>query len=149
VTRVKPAEVRLYVDADILGLAHVLASLRYDVTFPGDTGGVVHKRKRPPCPITTPDTDDDIWIPAVTLRRWLIITRDRHIQIRRREITVVREHGARMVTITGEDVKSTFDQLEVLMCQWRKVLECLEQEGPFIYAATRTAFRSVALTQDT
>lgn len=28
----KPAEVRFYVDADLLGLAKVLAGLRFDVT---------------------------------------------------------------------------------------------------------------------
>lgn len=40
-TRVKPAEVRFYIDADILGVGHVLAGLRPDVTYPGDPGAVV------------------------------------------------------------------------------------------------------------
>jgi hypothetical protein len=39
VSRIKPAEVRYYIDADILGLARVLAALRPDVTYPGDPGG--------------------------------------------------------------------------------------------------------------
>jgi hypothetical protein len=34
VTRIKPATVRFYIDADILGLAKVLASLRADITYP-------------------------------------------------------------------------------------------------------------------
>jgi hypothetical protein len=48
VSRVKPAEIRFYLDADILGLAHVLVGLRPDVTYSGDPGGVMHKRLRPP-----------------------------------------------------------------------------------------------------
>ena len=36
----KPATIRFYVDADTLGLAHILTKLRYDVTCPGDPGGV-------------------------------------------------------------------------------------------------------------
>lgn len=43
-SRTKPAEVKFYVDADLLGLGHVLAGLRPDVTYPGDLGVVIHKR---------------------------------------------------------------------------------------------------------
>lgn len=67
-TKVKLADVRFYCDADILGLAKVLVSLRSDVTYPGDPGGTVHARKRPPCIVTKPNTPDDIWIPQVAER---------------------------------------------------------------------------------
>ena len=39
----RPATVRFYFDADVLGLAKVIVSLRHDVTYPGDPGGVVHR----------------------------------------------------------------------------------------------------------
>lgn len=146
-SRTKPAKVRFYLDADILGTAKILAVIRSDVTYPGDPGGVVHKRKRPPCPIVTPKTNDDVWIPEVTARGWLIITRDSKIQVHRREIDAVRENGARMVALSGAETRSTFEQIEVLMCQWRAVLGCLEQQGPFIYTATRTGkLKPVPLT---
>jgi hypothetical protein len=48
VTRVRPAEVHFYLDADVLGLAHILVQVRPDVTFPGDPGGEVFKRRWPP-----------------------------------------------------------------------------------------------------
>lgn len=96
-SRIKPAEVRFYIDADLLGLARVLAGLRPDVTYPGDPGTVIHKRQRSPCPVASPAVKDSEWIPQVAGRVWLIITRDRHIQERRREIAAVREHRARMV----------------------------------------------------
>ncbi|OLB78963.1 MAG: hypothetical protein AUI14_11560, partial [Actinobacteria bacterium 13_2_20CM_2_71_6] len=100
VSRVKPAEVRYYVDADMVGLGHVLARLRPDVTYPGDVGGVVHKRERPSCPVGSVQTADDVWIPEVARRGWLIITRDRHIREHRREMAAVREHGARIYAAT-------------------------------------------------
>ena len=48
------AQVRFYVDADILGLGKILGSLRNDVTYPGDPGVVIHKRHRAPSPIASP-----------------------------------------------------------------------------------------------
>ena len=32
----RPAQVRIYLDADLLGLGKILAGLRNDVTYPGD-----------------------------------------------------------------------------------------------------------------
>jgi hypothetical protein len=88
---------------------------------------------------------DEHWIPHVTDRGWLIIGRDRHIRERRRELATVLEHGARMVVLTARDAKGTFAQLEVVMCQWRRIERCALEPGPFIYAATRTTFERVAL----
>ena len=144
--RTKPAEVRFYVDADLLGLARVLAGLRPDVTYPGDPGAVIHKRHRPPCPITSPAVSDSEWIPEVARRGWLIITRDRHIQEHRLEIAAVRDYGARMVALTGEDARSIFAQLEVVMCRWRDIERCASEPAPFIYAVTRTAMRAISFT---
>lgn len=54
----RPAQVRIYLDADLLGLGKILAGLRNDVTCPGDPGAVIHRRQRAPCPITSPDVPD-------------------------------------------------------------------------------------------
>ena len=145
-SRTRPAEVRVYIDADLLGLARVLGQLRADVTYPGDPGAVIHKRHRPPCPITSTAVKDHEWIPQVAGRGWLIITRDRHIQEHRLEIAAVRDFGARMVALTAGDARSVFDQLEVVMCRWRDLQRCLTEPAPFIYAATRTSLRKIPLT---
>jgi hypothetical protein len=145
VSRVKPAEVHFYVDADVLGLAHVLAGLRADVTYPGDPGAEIHKRKRPACPVASPHAKDTEWIPVVAQNRWLIITRDRHIQENRREIIAVRDNGARMVALSGPDAKGTFEQLEIVMTQWRPIMQLVTKPGPFVYTATRTSLRPVSL----
>ena len=142
----RPATVRFYVDADVLGLAKELVRIRGDVTYPGDPGGPVKGgRQRPPCPITSADTPDVRWIPETAQQHWLIITRDRHIQEHRAEIDAIRRSGARMVVLGGDEALDTFHQLEVLMCQWRKIEALLAEPGPFIYVATRTTMRQVEI----
>ena len=87
----KEAEVRFYIDADILGLAKALCVVRNDVTYPGFAGGdKKFRRLRPPCPITATKVDDTVWIPETAQRGWLIITRDSAIQGRTAEINAVR-----------------------------------------------------------
>lgn len=63
---------------------------------------------------------DPDWIPEVTRRDWLIITRDSNIAVNRAEIAAVRDHGARMVAL-GREAIGTWAQLEVLLTQWRRV----------------------------
>ena len=80
----KPAKLRFYVDADTLGLAHMLTAVRSDVTYPGDPGGTLDGRERPPCDIA-PSTPDQDWIPLVAERGLVVITRDRRIAQRTAE----------------------------------------------------------------
>jgi len=141
----KPATVRFYVDADVLGLAKVLVQVRPDVTYPGDPGGVVHKRQRPPCPISSPAVLDPVWIPRVAAQDWLIITRDANIADNRAEIAAVRDNGARMVALAGREAIGTWAQLEVVITQWRAIEALSSQPGPFIYSATRSRLRPVDL----
>ncbi len=129
----------------MLGLAHQIAGLRPDATYPGDRGGVVLKQQRQPCPITSTAVKDPVWIPQVTALGWLIITRDAKIQEHTAEIAAVRDNGARMVALGSRDARGTFDQIEVFMCQWRAIQASLDESGPFIYVATRTTFRPIDL----
>jgi len=147
VTSAKPAVIRVYFDADVLGLAKLLCQERADFTFPGDPGGRVKKRERPPCPITSAAVKDPIWIPDVAARGWLIVTRDRAIQDNRAEIDAVREHGARMVNLASADADRTWTQLELFMSRWREIEALIDKPGPFIYVASRTGrLRSVDLS---
>lgn len=142
----RTAPVRFYFDADILGLGKLLANLRPDVTYPGDPGGVLHKTRRPPCPITTPHTRDLDWIPVVAQARWVAITRDRHIQDHRAELAAVRNHRLRLVALSAPEARTTWEQLEVVMCQWRAIEALVDQEGPLLTVATRTSLRTLPLT---
>jgi hypothetical protein len=146
VTRVKAARVRFYIDADILGLAKILASLRADITYPGDKGATLKHERRPPCPVTTPAAKDHEWLPVVAGLGWLVITRDRHIEEHRREIALVKEYGARLITLSGPDAVGTWQQLQVVMKQWSRIESAADDDGPFILRATATGdLRSVSL----
>ena len=141
----RAAQVRFYVDADVLGLGKLLAGLRNDLTYPGDPGAVIHKRQRPPCPVTSPDVLDTDWIPQVAARGWLIITRDSMITQNRNEITAVRENNAKMVALNQRDAQTKWDQLEVFMAQWRRIEALTAEPGPFIWRTSRTTMTSIPL----
>jgi hypothetical protein len=145
VSQAKPATVRFYFDADVLGLAKVIASLRADATYPGDPGATIHRRARPACPITTPATSDSEWIPDVAKRGWLIVTRDNRIQERRAEVAAVRENDARLVALSGREATGVWAQLEILMSQWRRIEALLDVPAPHIWAAHRSGLRAVSL----
>lgn len=139
----RPARVRYYFDADILGLAKVVAGLRPDVTYPGDPGGEIRKRHRPPCPITDPSTPDLVWIPQVARNGWSIITRDRHIRAYPAELDAVIVNSAKLFTIASTEKLDTWHQLEILMNRWRDIERLSEQPGPLIYALYRTRATSL------
>lgn len=143
--RAKPAVVRFYFDADVLGVAKILAALRPDITYPGDPGGEVHRRRRPPCPVTTTAALDTDWIPTVARADWLIVTRDSRIQDHPAEIAAVRDNGAKMVALASRDAVNTWNQLEVLFRQWRAIEPLAASPGPFIFAATRSGLRAIPL----
>lgn len=141
----RTAQVRFYVDADVLGLGKLLASLRNDVTYPGDPGAVIHRRQLAACPITSPDVLDTDWIPQVAAQGWLIITRDAMISQNRNEITAVRENNAKMVALNQRDAQTKWGQLEVFMTQWRRIEALTAEPGPFIWRTSRTAMTPIAL----
>lgn len=135
---VRAESVRVYFDADVLGLAKVLCALRADFTYPGDPGGRIKKRIRPPCPITAPGTLDEDWIPLVAEQGWLVVSRDRHIRDRVRETDAVREHRAKMVNFVGAEATNTWTQLEIFMARWRDITALIDEPGPFIVPLTRS-----------
>lgn len=138
--------VRFYVDADTLGLAHMLCRIRGDVTYPGDPGGKVKKLTRPACVITDPETKDPVWLPIVAKAGWLIITRDQKIRKKPAEIKAVMDNGARLVAIVGASAKEKLDNfaiLEIFMINWRRIEPLLDLPGPFVYTASRTTLSKV------
>jgi hypothetical protein len=126
----RAAQVRFYIDADILGLGKILGGLRNDVTYPGDPGAVIYKRHREACPIASPDVLDTDWIPEVAAREWLIVTRDSMIIQNRNEIAAILENNAKMVALNQRDAQTKWGQLEVFMTQWRRIEALTPERGP-------------------
>ncbi len=133
--------IRFYVDADLLGVAKILADVRSDVTYPGDPGGRGSDGfERLPCPIKPADKDVD-WIPQVTSAGWIIISRDRHIQHRPAERAALVDAYARMIRLDGRHGLNKWQQLEIIVSQWRHFEEMAELPGPWLYTVTRTTLR--------
>lgn len=133
------AEVRFYIDADVLGLAKLLIQVRPDVTYPGDPGGVgCDGLTRPGCPTRPGDKDPD-WIPIVAEAGWVIITRDRRMLNKPAERQAIIDNKARVVRFDARHELTKWNQLEIAVTQWRRIEELLELPGPWIYRASRTA----------
>ncbi len=133
-----------YVDADTLGLAHALIRARNDVTYCGDDGKRSKSmRNLPPAEVQATDTPDEEWIPKVTRAGLAIITRDRHIETRTRQKDIVLSCGARMFAITSESQLDNWGLLEVVVTQWVALEKAAEEDGPYIYAVTRTGIRKI------
>jgi hypothetical protein len=122
----------------MLGLGKLLASLRPDVTYPGDLGAVVHRRARPPCAVSSPRAKDTEWIPIVSRQGLLVLTRDRHIQQHAAELEAVKAVNGWMVARSSTDAGTTWGQLEVVITQWRQIEALLDVAGPFVYSVSRT-----------
>jgi hypothetical protein len=117
----------------------VLVRARPDVTYCGDPG----TRHKPswtvgPCVIQDTETDDEIWIPAVTKAGLAIITRDKLIEARTHEKDQVLKAGARMFAIASEGNLDIWGLLEVVVTRWREMEQAAEEPGPYIYQVTRT-----------
>jgi hypothetical protein len=131
--------IRFYIDADLLGVAKMLVQVRPDITYPGDPGGQgLDGFLRPPCLVQPGDRDVD-WIPAVANAGWIIISRDRHIQHRPAERSALESSGARLIRLDSRHSLNKWQQLEIIVTQWRRFEELSELSGPWLYTATRTS----------
>jgi hypothetical protein len=141
----RAAQVRFYVDADVLGLGKILAGLRSDLTYQATPAPSSTSGSRAPCPITSPDVPGTDWIPHAAARDWLIITRDSMISQNRNEIIAARENNAKMVALNQRDAQTKWGQLEVFMTQWCRIEALTSEPGPFIWRTSRTAMTPIAL----
>ncbi len=57
----------------------------------------------------------------------------------------MRDHRFRLVALSAPEARATWEQLEVVMRQWRAIEALVDQEGPFLRVATRTSLRPVPL----
>lgn len=113
---------------------------------PADPGDIIHKTERPPCAIRSTDADDVVWIPHVAAQGMIAVSRDARISRRVAEVEAVVQHRARLVVLSSADARTVWGQLEVLMCQWRRIERLVGLPGPFIYRASRTQLTPMPLS---
>lgn len=127
-----------FADENALGLGKLLErSGRDDVVFPGH--GLL-----PEVPLGTPDLD---WMPVVSARRLIVLTRDKRIRTRPAELKSYREYGIRAVWIGSKQDLGPRDQLAVFLRHERR----LEREaiklgdGPWALVMTASGVRELRL----
>jgi hypothetical protein len=57
----------------------------------------------------------------------------------------VRDNGAKMIALSAADAGTTWARLELVMTQWRSIEAKADEDGPFVYAASRSRLRPVDL----
>jgi hypothetical protein len=81
---------------------------------------------------------DEQWIPAVAARDLAVITRDRHLRTRPRELAMLRQHKLRVYCLTGRRDMSVWDQLCLVVATWPAIEHQLATAGPGPWFATVT-----------
>ena len=76
-----------------------------------------------------PDVADALWIPAVTARGWVIVTKDAAITRNPAEIAALRQASARFVCLAAQGMTGP-DQIECLLRHWRTVEGQLRSRKP-------------------
>ena len=132
----KAARLAYYFDANVLGLAKVVVALRPDCTYPGDPGGTVFGQERPACDVA-PDTSDEVWLPTIAAQGLVILTSDTNMGNRPSQFDLIQQHAARVVflQVSRGRPQGTWEVLERLMRNWRRIAEVRETPGPWVYAA--------------
>ena len=127
-----------FADENALGLGKLLRrSGRDDVVYPGH-------EDVPEVPLGTPDLE---WMPVVSERRLIVLTRDKRIRTRPAELATYREQGIRAVWIGGKHDLGPYDQMELFLTHEDR----LQREavklggGPWALVMTATGVREIRL----
>lgn len=114
------ASLRLFVDESALGVGKALAIARRDVVHTG----------HPLIPQVPLGALDTVWIPEVAKRGLAVIARDRRIRTKPAELQLLRDHGLRVLWISGKKDLSNWDYLVRLVRRWDDIERRLDERGP-------------------
>ena len=127
-----------FADENALGLGKLLTrNGRTDIAYPGHP-------EIPEVPLGTLDLD---WMPAVSARRLIVLTRDRRIRTRPAELAAFREHGIRAVFIGGKRDLGPHDQLTLFLTHETRLHRHSIKlgGGPWALSLTATGVREIPL----
>ena len=82
--------------------------------------------------------EDRVWIPEVTVRGWVILTKDKNIRRAPVEIEALRNANARYVCLTAGNMRGD-EQAACLVAHWKTIDSVvLHKPVPLIASVTRT-----------
>jgi hypothetical protein len=121
----------------MLGVGKALYRLRADVTYPGAPG----------CSITTPDADDEDWLPIIAAERWVVLMRDKRIRRRPGEKSKFVEHGVVAFVFTGAGNMTKWNLMRLLVRHWDRIEELADmpEPGPRMYRVVHSGVEQIDL----
>lgn len=79
-------------------------------------------------------TKDEVWIPSVADRGWVILTRDRAQDVNDLELLLLYRHDAKRYLIAGRALKGR-EIAERIILHYRRIVNTYAtQEAPFVYS---------------
>jgi hypothetical protein len=98
------------------------------------------------CPITSPDTDDEVWLPIVGQHGWAVILRDKKVRTRAWQRDLIIQHGIQAFALTRSGNAKRDELLELVQKFWNEIEEKAQNEpGPYIYAVRQQGLRALHL----
>lgn len=133
-----PTALRFFADESALGVGKALEMARKDVIHPGHP-------LLPEVPLGTPDTD---WIPQVSARGLIVISRDRHIRSKPAELQLLHQRALRVFWLAGRKDLSNWGYLVRLVRRWDDIEERIRIRGPgpWFYAVNESNLAEITLT---
>lgn len=78
------------------------------------------------------DLDDDVWIPEVTEKGWVILLKDDHVRRQPRIRDALVEAGARVFCITNGNLSGE-EQARWLVNNRHRIARRAQHPGPYVY----------------
>ncbi|MCE2502014.1 MAG: hypothetical protein J4G13_14300 [Dehalococcoidia bacterium] len=80
---------------------------------------------------------DDLWMPIVGARGWVVLGRDRHHHTRESERAAVRDYGIGCFYLWGGD-KPSYEKMRCFLAAYDKIIEAaLTTPRPFVYRVNK------------
>lgn len=91
------------------------------------------------------DANDEVWLPEVAGRNWIILTRDKRIRRRPIEKQALLASGAKTFVLTSGNLRGR-DMADILVAQIQKIERLARKTNPpFVAAVTRSGVRLLRL----
>jgi len=92
------------------------------------------------------DAPDDVWIPEVGRRHWIILTKDRHIRSNRIEIEALMAAGTPSFTLMSADTTGPQNALSIVAALPVMLRFISKSPAPFVAGITRAGSVNMLLT---
>jgi len=91
------------------------------------------------------DANDEVWLPEVARRNWVILTRDKRIRRRPIEKQALVASGAKTFVLTSGNLRGR-DMAEILVAQINRIERLAQKtDPPFVAALTRSGVKLLRL----